>query len=96
MRGRRGGRGGGTSRGIPVRGSGRARGFGRGRGPSYRQMTYPTVKLKLTHKAKKIHVEAPANATFGDLKVCLRVPSARSAQHGVLLSGREKSHIIKK
>ena len=32
-------------------------------------MTYPTIKLKLTHKGKCINVEAPANATFGDLKV---------------------------
>ena len=32
-------------------------------------MTYPTVKLKLTHKGKCINVEAPANTTFGDLKV---------------------------
>ena len=71
MLGRRGDRGGWTSRGIPIRGRGRGRvrGFGRGRGPPNRPMTYPTVKLKLTHKAKKIHVEAPANATFGDLKV---------------------------
>jgi len=32
-------------------------------------MTYPFVKLKVTHKAKSFPVEAPANATFGDLKV---------------------------
>lgn len=32
-------------------------------------MTYPTIKLKLTHKGKCVNVEAPANTTFGDLKV---------------------------
>lgn len=76
MYGNKGGRGYSTLRGVSShRGRGRGRGRGpdipgRGKGPRRgRGMTYPTVKLKLTHKGKCINVEAPANTTFGDLKV---------------------------
>jgi hypothetical protein len=49
---------------------------GRSRAPPARgtaPMKHQAINLKLTYKTQAVQVSAPANATFGDLKVSLKM-----------------------